>query len=1132
MPFSKIKSFFSRLAKGSASGKFSSGTFTSEVSISANPELLAQSPEVDIRDVYEIGKILGSGSFGQVRECKCRQGGHVRAVKIVEADDTDGEWSRQVVFVREVGLLQQLDHENIVKFYDFFEDPDFYYIVMEFYTGGELFQRILEIKRFSECDAAFLGFQMMLALEYIHSLRIVHRDVKAENFLFTAPGSIYNTPLKLIDFGMAVKRQDDQQVLHELCGSPHYLAPELIGQQYNHLVDFWALGVLLYLLMYGRYPYDAKDPQELMVKILTEKIEWRHPKARIGDAAKGFLGCLLDRDVRTRYSSRKAMKHPWVVQNMLRVETHIKPVNKTNILALKFIQELIRDGKKLVPLSRHGSKEQVEPEAAATTAPQQKDTKEKEHRTPTTGASTSTGKNKKTRPSGKKDELQPPGAGEASRKSSSGHSKLAEAKEKAVKKDQATARQAHKTDSSGGIVGRKRASSKHEDRTSKISSPPSAGAAPKQQQQIINVDDAVDNSGAKAQVPGDVVKKIAGDEVAEQDKSSSTSAKKAVGGEDATTTEAKVAATSGTSSPSRDAKPQRQDAQAAEASAKLALDSGADVVDKSTGSAPDGVDSKDTGEDRVVGRKEVDDDEAGRKIRGDEPGDAVVPLSASGSEAGETSVERIEVDVGARTEGPPGGGKDEAGLLNTGRIDSTSQQADAGERAVDTAGPSSSVDNGLPPVPAPSKTSNMQAPQESSSSKIPTLLQDPIKELEDTKPPMSDRGSDGAPDEQDIPQSSAADADESSAEDEDDYQYQTTDDDDEDSDEDPADQKDTFEVDDTVYEPIDIPKEVLHMARRSSIATRRLVDTTFESVRNQKLQFIEEEYKRGLRYGHRMGGPTPSTSEAYFAAPMHATSEAVSMTSMHKPSLVIEPVGVFGALKRRMSTFMGIAELPEAGGTGVVKRPSEQVQNNRNSKGPDVVTRMSQVTTLQNVGAAPAGPLGIPKDSGSFWMKPAGPKGSTSFFLQQNQLSLNAGPLQSSASTVVANGVSMNHMSLAAQLLEKRNNVSNLASVVPISEDPPMDSDTNSNCSPKPRGYKRGATIGNLSDLTASPASKLPRRLSYIGSLQPLQERALASMFQQQIPETIVEQLRESCLSVAEASETLEKSSPNGDEST
>ena len=175
------------------------------------------------------------------------------------------------------------------------------------------------MRRFNEADACYLGFQMLLALEYIHGLNIVHRDVKAENFLFSAPGSIYNTPLKLIDFGMAVKKEDGQ-ILHELCGSPHYLAPELIGQQYDHLVDLWALGVLLYLLMHGRYPYDAKDPQSLMIKILTEPIEYVNTKTKLSTQAVEFLNSILERDVRNRSDSKKAKRHPWMMTNLINLK--------------------------------------------------------------------------------------------------------------------------------------------------------------------------------------------------------------------------------------------------------------------------------------------------------------------------------------------------------------------------------------------------------------------------------------------------------------------------------------------------------------------------------------------------------------------------------------------------------------------------------------------------------------------------------------------------------------------------------------------------------------------------------------------------------------------------------------------
>merc|ERR1719201_168353 len=103
--------------------------------------------------------------------------------------------------------------------------------------------------------------------------------------------SIYSR-VKMIDFGMATKFKPEQ-VLTELCGSPHYLAPELIGQKYNHRADIWAFGVLLYLIMYGHYPYDAKHPRDIMVKILTEPITWQSSKAKLSNDAIMFMKLLL-----------------------------------------------------------------------------------------------------------------------------------------------------------------------------------------------------------------------------------------------------------------------------------------------------------------------------------------------------------------------------------------------------------------------------------------------------------------------------------------------------------------------------------------------------------------------------------------------------------------------------------------------------------------------------------------------------------------------------------------------------------------------------------------------------------------------------------------------------------------------
>jgi myosin-light-chain kinase len=262
----------------------------------------------DIRDKYELGKVLGSGSFGQVREAVLKGQTEVRAVKMIERDNEDGEWSNKAIFVREVDLLQQIDHQNIIRYYDFYEDLHFLYVVMELCKGGEVFAKIVELKRFSEKNAAQVGQQMLQAIDYCHKKKIAHRDIKAENFMLAEPS--LSSPVKMIDFGMACKFEDGE-CLTELCGSPHYLAPELIGQKYDHRADVWAFGVLLYLLMYGHYPYDAKHPRDIMVKILTEPIPWQ-TKAKLSHHGLDFLRRLLEHDLKKRMSAQEALNHPWM----------------------------------------------------------------------------------------------------------------------------------------------------------------------------------------------------------------------------------------------------------------------------------------------------------------------------------------------------------------------------------------------------------------------------------------------------------------------------------------------------------------------------------------------------------------------------------------------------------------------------------------------------------------------------------------------------------------------------------------------------------------------------------------------------------------------------------------------------
>ncbi|EZG88152.1 putative calmodulin-dependent protein kinase [Gregarina niphandrodes] len=202
-----------------------------------------------VRDVFKVGKLLGSGAFGQVRECVSIKTNEAYAMKIMlKSSQERGHWSNENMFRREIDVLASLDHPYIVKYHSFYEDKNYLYAVLEKCEGGELFDQILQQGCIAEARSTTLAFQMLTAINYVHSQGVVHRDVKAENFLFSTDSN--DSDIKLIDFGMS-ERLSAGQVLTDVCGSPHYLAPELIRRKYGFKADVWALGVLVYLMLYG-----------------------------------------------------------------------------------------------------------------------------------------------------------------------------------------------------------------------------------------------------------------------------------------------------------------------------------------------------------------------------------------------------------------------------------------------------------------------------------------------------------------------------------------------------------------------------------------------------------------------------------------------------------------------------------------------------------------------------------------------------------------------------------------------------------------------------------------------------------------------------------------------------------------
>eukprot|EP00388_Colpodella_angusta_P042451 GDKK01056343.1.p1 GENE.GDKK01056343.1~~GDKK01056343.1.p1 ORF type:complete len:639 (+),score=161.21 GDKK01056343.1:25-1917(+) len=334
---------------------------------------IQESEEVsdDIRDLYVIGSVLGSGAFGEVRDCslkkpKTDEPHVIRAVKIMENKDNDrGDWSNSAMFRREIAVLSKLDHAYIIKYFDFFEDEHFLYAVMEKCEGGELFDQICKRRRFTEEDAAVLCRQMLSALEYVHDMGVVHRDVKAENFLFK--NKLANSPVKMIDFGMSARVVDGQK-LTEVCGSPHYLAPELLRKSYDSQADMWALGVLIYLMLYGRYPFDGKETKEIVREIIHKKIDSLFEKQKFiySAAATDFIRCLLNRDPAARLTAKQALLHPWVAHLRTAAEEEEETKKKEEELQQQIQQQsqqeepiimhAVRNAQRKVTLARQAAK--------------------------------------------------------------------------------------------------------------------------------------------------------------------------------------------------------------------------------------------------------------------------------------------------------------------------------------------------------------------------------------------------------------------------------------------------------------------------------------------------------------------------------------------------------------------------------------------------------------------------------------------------------------------------------------------------------------------------------------------------------------------------------------------------------
>ena len=210
----------------------------------------------------------------------------------------------------EINILKELDHPNIVRFYETYIDYKYIHIVMQLWTGGELFDRIVKLEKFSEKDASELMKKILSAVQHLHKHNICHRDLKPENFLFK--NNKENAEIKIIDFGLSKKFSKQEENMTTIVGTPFYVAPEVLSGKYDTQCDLWSWGVILFVLLCGYPPFDGDSNKDIFRAILKNKLEFDEEEwGNISDEAKDLISKLLVKDPKKRIKIDIALNHPW-----------------------------------------------------------------------------------------------------------------------------------------------------------------------------------------------------------------------------------------------------------------------------------------------------------------------------------------------------------------------------------------------------------------------------------------------------------------------------------------------------------------------------------------------------------------------------------------------------------------------------------------------------------------------------------------------------------------------------------------------------------------------------------------------------------------------------------------------------
>lgn len=266
-----------------------------------------KSPNLNKIGNFLLGGDIGKGSFGKVKLATHINTGHTVAVKIMNKAKIMQQGMQKKV-EHEIQVLRNLGrHPNIAPLYDVVDSPTDTYLVLENLGGGELYDYLEERGRLDEEEARNIFEQLIDGIDYCHSKDIVHRDLKLDNLLLDSHNNI-----KIADFGLSAQVLKDNY-LKTTCGTPHYIAPEILSRKAYHgpKVDIWSCGVILYALLCGTVPFDDENTVVLFEKIQSGDFEM---PTYVSESAQDLLSQILEVDPNKRITIKEIRQHPWFLK--------------------------------------------------------------------------------------------------------------------------------------------------------------------------------------------------------------------------------------------------------------------------------------------------------------------------------------------------------------------------------------------------------------------------------------------------------------------------------------------------------------------------------------------------------------------------------------------------------------------------------------------------------------------------------------------------------------------------------------------------------------------------------------------------------------------------------------------------